>query len=45
MRVRGDWERLPEEIRGFHWMVSYGDHLRELGYAVKKAGLDWLAVQ
>jgi hypothetical protein len=45
LRIRGDWERLAEELRGFHWMVSYGDHLRELGYAVKKAGLDWLAVK
>ena len=45
MRVRGDWDRLAEEIRGFHWMVCYGDYLRELGHAVKKTGLDWLAVQ
>jgi len=45
VRIRGDWERLAEEIRGFHWMVCYGDYLRELGYAVKKAGLDWLALK
>jgi len=44
LRIRGDWERLAEEIRGFHWMVCYGNYLRELGYAVKKAGLDWLAI-
>lgn len=37
-------ERLAEEIRGFHWMVAYGNHLREVGYAVKKAGLDWLTL-
>ena len=35
-------ERLADEIRGFHWMVAYGNYLREVGYAVKKAGLDWL---
>ena len=40
--VKGDDERLAEEIRGFHWMVAYGSYLREVGYAVKKAGLDWL---
>jgi len=45
VRIRGDWERLAEEIRGFHWMVCYGDYLRELGYAVKKAGLDWLVLK
>lgn len=40
--VKGDDERLAEEIRGFHWMVAYGGYLREVGYALKKAGLDWL---
>jgi hypothetical protein len=44
VRVRGDWQRLAEEIRGFHWMVAYGSHLREVGYAVRKAGLDWLKI-
>jgi len=42
--VRGNVEQLLQEIRGFHWMVAYGDSLREVGYAVKKAGLDWLTV-
>jgi hypothetical protein len=40
--VKGGDERLAEEIRGFHWMVVYGGYLREVGYAVKKIGLDWL---
>ena len=44
LKIRGDWERLLEEVRGFHWMLAYGSHLREVGYAVKKAGLGWLAV-
>jgi hypothetical protein len=42
--IRGDWERLRDEARGFHWMVAYGNHSREVGYAVKKAGVDWLQV-
>lgn len=42
--VRGNVEQLLQEIRGFHWMVAYGHYLREVGYAVKKAGLDWLAI-
>ncbi len=44
LRIRGDWERLLEEIRGFHWLVCYGQWLREMGYAVRKAGLEWLAL-
>jgi hypothetical protein len=42
--VGSNVEQLRQEIRGFHWMVSYGNYLREVGYAVKKAGLDWLTV-
>jgi len=26
---------------GFHWMTGYGDYLREIGHALKKAGLSW----
>jgi len=44
LRIHGDWRRLREEIRGFHWIVAYGRHLREVGYAVKKAGLGWLGL-
>jgi len=44
VRIQGDWERLAEEVRGFHWMVAYGDHLREVGYAARKAGLQWLKI-
>lgn len=40
--IKGNGERLAKEIRGFHWMVAYGNCLRELGYAARKAGLDWL---
>ena len=45
LKIRGDWERLKEEIRGFHRMVAYGRHLRETGYAVRKAGLGWLGIK
>jgi hypothetical protein len=40
--IKGDHVRLAEEMRGFHCMIAYGSHLREVGYALKKAGLDWL---
>ncbi len=42
LAVRVDDERLAEQIRGFHWIVAYGNHLRQVGYAVRKAGLDWM---
>lgn len=34
-------QRLAEEMRGFHWMTSYTDALKETGYAVKKLGIEW----
>ncbi len=44
LAVKCNVEQLAEEIQGFHWMVAYGNYLREVGYAVKKAGLDWLTL-
>jgi hypothetical protein len=31
-----------QEMRGFHWMTSYGGYLRETGYALKKLGVGLL---
>jgi hypothetical protein len=31
---------LAERMPGFHWMVCYGDYLREVGYACKKVGIE-----
>ena len=42
LAIKGDDMRLAEEMRGFHCMIAYGTHLREVGYALKKSGLDWL---
>jgi len=36
--VDGDWQRLQREMEGFHTQVVYGDYLREVGYALRKAG-------
>jgi len=30
-----------EEMVGFHWMMSYGDYLKETGYALRKLGVGW----
>ncbi len=39
--IEGDWQKLLEDMRGFHWMSCYGDYLRETGYALKKLGVQW----
>jgi len=44
VRINGDGDALLEQMKGFHWMMSYGNHLRECGYALKKAGVDFLNV-
>lgn len=32
---------LAERLHGFHWMLGYGDYLKEVGYAVRRAGIGW----
>jgi len=32
---------LAERMPGFHWMTCYGNYMRELGYALKKVGIEW----
>ena len=44
VRINGDAAALLREMKGFHWMMSYGDYLRECGYALKKVGVDFLNV-
>jgi hypothetical protein len=41
IEIDGDWKKLLEDMRGFHWMTCYGDYLREVGYALKKLGIGW----
>jgi hypothetical protein len=42
VEIQGDWRRLRSEARDSHWMMVYGDYLRELGYATRKLGLTWV---
>ena len=37
--IEGSWTRLRNEMRGFHFMVAYGDWRREVAYALKKIGI------
>jgi hypothetical protein len=42
--IQGDWRKLRREARDSHWMMVYGDYLRELGYAARKLGLEWVSL-
>ncbi|HSW47264.1 MAG TPA: hypothetical protein VLM89_17005 [Phycisphaerae bacterium] len=39
--IAGNWQALLEDMRGFHWMLVYGDCRREVGYAIKHPGIGW----
>jgi hypothetical protein len=42
VEIQGDWKKLCSEVRDSHWMMVYGDHLKELAYAARKIGVDWV---
>ncbi len=37
--IEGNWQKLLEDMRGFHWMTCYGDYLREIQYACSKVNI------
>ena len=39
VQIEGNWRKLLREIRGFHWVLCYGDYLKEVGYALEKVGI------
>jgi hypothetical protein len=42
VQIHGNTEQLLREMKGFHWMMSYGNYLRETGYALRKVSVDWV---
>jgi len=40
VEIEGNWEQLLKDMRGFHWIVCYGDYLKEVEYALKKIGVE-----
>jgi hypothetical protein len=44
VKIHGSCQELVKEMGGFHWMTCYGDYRREVGYALRKIGVDWLDV-
>jgi len=41
IRFSCDSQLLADRMPGFHWMTSYGDYLREIGYALKRVPITW----
>jgi len=41
IRFDCDTAAVAERMPGFHWMMVYGDFLRETGYALKKIPIAW----
>ena len=39
VEIQGNWQRLVKEVRDSHWMMVYGDYLKELLYAARKIGI------
>ena len=33
--------RIAERMPGFHWMLGYGDSMKEIGYALRRVGIEW----
>lgn len=41
VRIQGNWKKLLSEVRDSHWVMVYGDYLREIGYAAPRIGVNW----
>jgi hypothetical protein len=41
VKIHGDADALLRDMKGFHWMTSYGDHLPEVAYALHKVGVEF----
>lgn len=39
VKIHGDWRKLLKEVRDSHWVMVYGDHLREISYAAPRVGI------
>lgn len=41
VNIQGNWKGLLDEVRDSHWIMVYGDYLKELAYAARKLGIQW----
>ena len=42
--THADWKKLIKEVRDSHWMMAYGDYIKEIGYASRKIGIEWVDI-
>ena len=41
VRIQGAWKKLIKEVRDSHWVMAYGDYLKEVGFASRRIGIRW----
>jgi hypothetical protein len=41
VEIQGEWKKLVREVRDSHWVMAYGDYLKEVEYASRKIGVRW----
>jgi L-fucose isomerase-like protein len=41
VKIVGNWIKLINEVRDSHWVMVYGDYLKEGGYAARKLNITW----
>ncbi len=41
VRIQGNWQKLLDEVRDSHWVMAYGDYLKEIGHAARHLGIAW----
>lgn len=41
VRIQGHWKKLLNEIRDSHWVMAYGNYLKEIGHAAPRIGVTW----
>lgn len=41
VRIQGNWKKLLSEVRDSHWMMVYGDYMKEIGHAAPRIGITW----
>lgn len=44
VRIQGNWRKLLDEARDSHWVMVYGDYLKEIGYAAPRVGVTWESI-
>jgi hypothetical protein len=44
VEVQGAWKKLLPEVRDSHWVMAYGNWLKELGYATRKISVQWVSL-